>query len=70
MDKTMKRNLIALAAILVAINSHAANYVLKSSKGGWDVRTEGTYTSSQECEKARKQKQKEDPDRSYVCLNG
>jgi hypothetical protein len=69
MENGMKRFLLIMATASVAVHGHAATYVLKSSKAGWDVRTEGSYSSSQECEKVRKQKQKDDPDRSYVCLN-
>lgn len=65
------RTVIALGLMCVSaisVSANAGTFKLKSSKGGFDVVTEGTFSSSKACETARKAYLLKNPDRQAVCL--
>jgi len=68
MKALVTSSILAASLLFVTTSAFAAEWVLKSSKGGWDVTNESTHSSSSDCEKARKVYIKSNPDRQAVCI--
>lgn len=68
MKSVSYRVLLAIFFLFSTVSTFAAEWVLHSSdKSGWDVTIENTYSASSDCNAARKEYIKDNPDRIFWC---